>query len=231
MPLLLASWIMLERQIGFSISLTYIKDLGKGFLFRTICDAYDLYYQMFGLFLVAPFLQKMLDGLSEREKRWFLGVLTGYIAFFSLGIWFSFRVVFTGYPFLNWITFALCGCLIRRISWKRWERRLLLGAGVLAFLVSTTEMLWFAGKNWAIDSFCLTRLFLCMAIFMGLFGNGAGYACEVVEESEAKEIVHETDTAGSVRRKQMKGKILLYSAYIACLLLPFLIENADLFVR
>ena len=137
----LLSWATLAAQIGFSISLTYAKDVLKGFFLRTICEDYWIFYTLIGFFLVAPFLKKMVEGLSQKEKKWLLGVLVGYFAFFTGGVFLDYKITLYGYPFLNWIVYALAGYLVLTIEWSRAQLRGIYIAGILAFTISTVEAL------------------------------------------------------------------------------------------
>ena len=164
----LLSWATLAAQIGFSISLTYAKDVLKGFFLRTICEDYWIFYTLLGFFLVAPFLKKMIEGLSQKEKKWLLGVLVGYFAFFTGGVFLDYKITLYGYPFLNWIAYALAGYLVLTIEWTREQRRGIYIAGILAFIISTGEALCFPGVNWSLDTICLSRIVICLAIFLWL---------------------------------------------------------------
>ncbi len=162
----LLSWATLASQIGFSVSLTYAKDVLKGFFLRTICENYWIIYSLLGFFLVAPFLKKMVQGLSEKEKKWLLGVLVGYFAFFTGGVLLDYKITLYGYPFLNWITYALSGYLVLTIEWTHAQVRAIYITGAAAFVVSTIEALCFPGVNWSLDTFCLSRILICLAFFL-----------------------------------------------------------------
>ena len=162
----LISWAALAVQIGFSVSLTYAKDVILGFLLRTVHPDLWIIYSLFGFFLVAPFLKKMTEGLSQKEKKWLLGVLVGYFAFFTGGVLLNYKIMLYGYPFLNWTAYALSGYLVLTIDWTCAQVRGIYIAGIAAFIVSTVEALCFPGVNWSLDTICLSRIGICLAIFL-----------------------------------------------------------------
>jgi len=162
----LISWAALAAQIGFSVSLTYAKDVIRGFFLRTVSPDLWIMYSLFGFFLVAPFLKRMAEGLSQKEKKWLLGVLVGYFAFFTGGVLLDYKIMFYGYPFLNWITYALSGYLVLTIEWTKTQVRGIYIAGISAFIISTVEALCFPGVNWSLDTFCLSRIVICLAFFL-----------------------------------------------------------------
>jgi len=121
---------------------------------------------LLGFYLVVPFLKRMTEGLSAKEKKWLLGVLVGYFAFFTGGVLFNYKITLYGYPFLNWIAFALGGYLVLHIAWTPAQVRMIYIVGAVSFVISSVEAVFFPGVNWSLDSFCLTRILICLAFFL-----------------------------------------------------------------
>jgi len=175
-PLFLLSWIFLIRQIGFSVSLTYLKDVMRSFLTASVSEHLGIFYHLLSILLVGPFLSVMLGGegssdrsdtqsLHEKRLRTLLMVLCGFFLLFSICVLLNWKLALADFPFLNWCAFALAGYGACHIAFSRKGLLLFYGAGIAALLVSGVEAVVFPGKNWALDSFCFTRLLLCTVLF------------------------------------------------------------------
>lgn len=165
-PFLIASLVALIAKIGFSVSLGFIRDYVKGVCFGGIEEAYGFMYGLFVFYLVVPFLSVMVKALGEKEKRALLYLLVGYFVFFDLCVILDLRLFIVTYPFLNLIGYALMGYLIDYISLKDKAYKGILIAGGVAVVVSTLEKLICPDLNWALDTYCLTRALMCLAIYL-----------------------------------------------------------------
>lgn len=170
LPFLVASGIALMSRIGFSVSFGFVKDYIKGICFHTIEPSYSFMYVMFVFYLIAPFLARMVQSLSEKERRQFILLLTGYFVFFDICVIADLRLSIASYPFINMFAYALLGYLIDFISLTGKERKAICVMGVFALFVSSAEVLFMPEVNWAIDSFCLTRVLICMMVYLAVTG-------------------------------------------------------------
>lgn len=166
LPFLIASLIALVTKIGFSVSFGFVKDYVKGVCLGTIEETYSFMYSMFVFYLVVPFLAVMVKALTEKERRSLLYLLVGYFVFFDLCVVLDLRLFIVTYPFLNYIGYALIGYLIDHISLKEKEYKGILVAGAVAAVVSCVEAVVCPDLNWALDSYCLTRVLMCLAIYL-----------------------------------------------------------------
>nr|MBQ8251857.1 hypothetical protein [Lachnospiraceae bacterium] len=166
LPFVLASLGMLISKIGFSVSFGFAKDFIKNFISGTICEDYWICYEVIGMYLIAPFFKRLTDGLNDKEKRWFLFTIVFYFALFSCAVWFSFKFALDGYPFANWVAYAVSGYLVVNIDWKKAEKVWIYVVGILSVLVSAAEVVFWPGRNWSLDSFSLTRILMCLAIML-----------------------------------------------------------------
>lgn len=165
-PFMIASLIALITKIGFSVSLGFAKDFIKGVCFGNIEEAYSFMYGLFVFYLVVPFLSVMVKALDEREKCALLGLLIGYFVFFDLCVVLDLRLFIVTYPFLNFVGYALMGYLIDHVDLSPKMYRGVLIAGGLALLVSTLEKLICPDVNWALDTYCLSRALMCLAVYL-----------------------------------------------------------------
>ena len=165
LPFFIGTWILLMLQIGFSVSLTFAMDLLKAFVTNSLEERYWMPYTVMGICLIAPFISIMLNSLSEKERRVLLYLIIGYFAFFSLAIWFQIGIAIASYPFLNWMAYGIVGWLMTKISWSKRELNVIKEIGIVALIVSSIEAVVFPGVNWCLDSYCLTRIFICMLIY------------------------------------------------------------------
>ncbi len=165
-PFLVASLIALTTKIGFSVSLGFARDFVKGVCFGNIEEAYSFMYGLFVFYLVVPFLSVMVKALGEKEKHALLYLLVGYFVFFDLCVVLDLRLFIVTYPFLNFIGYALMGYLIDYIDLSKKAYRGILIAGGLALLVSTLEKIICPDVNWALDTYCLTRALMCLAVYL-----------------------------------------------------------------
>jgi len=167
-PFAAVSLILLVKQIGFSISLGFAKDYIKGFLGASIEGDYWFIYKLTGFYLVAPFFAKMLNAMSQKEKRSLLMVIVSYIAFFDVGIIFNYRIVIDCFPFLSWLLYLVLGYLVLYIDWNEKENRIIAYLGVVSIIISSMEVIYFPDVNKVIDDLCLTRIAMCAAGFLFL---------------------------------------------------------------
>ena len=165
LPFFIGTWILLMLQIGFSLSLTFAVDLLKAFITNSVEERFWMAYAVLGICLIAPFIAIMLNSLSEKERRILLYLIVGYFGFFSLAIWFQVGIAIDSYPFLNWMAYGIVGWLMAKISWSKRELNVVKGIGIIALVVSSVEAVIFPGVNWCLDSYCLTRIFICMLIY------------------------------------------------------------------
>ena len=165
-PFLIASFVALVCKIGFSVSLGFAKDFVMGICFGNIEEAYGFMYGLFAFYLVVPFLSVMVKALEEKEKIALLCMLVGYFVFFDLCVVLNLRLFIVTYPFLNLIGYALMGYLIDRIRLTKKAYWRIVIAGAVAVVVSTLEKLICPDLNWALDSYCLTRALMCLAIYL-----------------------------------------------------------------
>lgn len=163
---LLFRFFSLVSQIGFSVSVAFLKDYLKRLLTKGMepCDWF--FYSLWGFYLMAPFFARMLRRLERAEKKGLLFLLLGYFLFFNLGVIAGYRIAVSSYPFLNWTAYALMGYLVGHadLSKKQYYFGFLFGAFCL--LVSSMECVYMPGKNWSLDSYCLSRAGICIGIFL-----------------------------------------------------------------
>lgn len=165
-PFLFASFVALICKIGFSVSLGFAKDFIKGVCLGNIEEAYGFMYGLFVFYLVVPFLSVMVKALSRKEKQALLYLLIGYFVLFDLCVVLDLRLFIVTYPFLNLIGYALIGYLIDHIDLTKKAYWKILIAGVIALFVSVLEKLICPDLNWALDTYCLTRALMCLAIYL-----------------------------------------------------------------
>ena len=82
LPFVIGSILLLIQKIGFSISITYLKDCITGIVFGTITENYWFLYKILGIYLVIPPLNIMLTALEEKQKKQLFCLILCYYGFF-----------------------------------------------------------------------------------------------------------------------------------------------------
>jgi len=165
-PLGLCSLIILVSEIGFSVSLGFIKDFIKGFLGGAIESEYWFVYKMAGICLVMPFFSKMIQALNKKQVINFIWLLIAFIGFFDMAVLLGYRLAVNSFPFLNWGLYVMLGCLLDRLEWTGKERVLACVFGAVSFAVSTMEAVLWPGVNWVLEDLSVTRIGICIMLFV-----------------------------------------------------------------
>lgn len=169
-PFVISSFVCLAVKIGFSVSLGFLRDFTKMFLTGMIDERYSFLYDIFLFYLMVPFLSAMLEALDEKGKKALLVLIVCYFAFFDICVLTDMRLAVRGYPFLNLYAYAITGYLISHVEFsKGWKKGMIL-AGAVSLIISSLEFLFLNGRNWALDTYCPTRFFICIGTYL-LFGQ------------------------------------------------------------
>lgn len=165
-PFAVSSFVCLAVKIGFSVSFGFLRDFTMTFLTGMIDERYSFLYKIFIFYLMAPFLSGMLEALNDKSKKALLILIVCYFAFFDICVLTDMRLAIRGYPFLNLYAYAIAGYLVSHIGFGAKHQKGLLLAGAVGLAVSSLEFLFLDGRNWALDTYCPTRFFICIGIYL-----------------------------------------------------------------
>lgn len=141
---------------------TGVADFFRAFMANEIVEYFWFVTTLLGFYLAVPFLSVMLRKMTEREKDVFLLLLFTVVGLNNLGEITGFDLRVEGYPFATYILFCLLGFFADNSSMKKHVKAYLI-LGVISAAVSCWECL--RQMNPSIYGVCLTRIFMCIAIF------------------------------------------------------------------
>ena len=163
--LLLANFIILVKDIGFSISLGFAKDYVKK-VFEQPNREYMAYgYVLITFILFVPFLKEMLNNLSNTEKKWLFYVILGYFAFMTSEFFFQYLIHIANFPFVNMWGYILTGWLLKNIQWNKKEQLGLLLFGLMSCFFIIVISLYYPNAQNIPDLCYIFRLGSCLFVF------------------------------------------------------------------
>jgi len=162
LPVFLLSLFYYVWYNGIDISPDGVVTFFRAFMANKIVEYFWFVYTLTGFYLVVPFLSVMLRKLTEREKEVFLLILFAVIAVTNMGEIAGVGITIEGYPFATHILFCLLGYFADNSGMKKHVKWYLV-LGVVSAVVSSYEVLH--QMNPSIYDFCLTRIFMCVAVF------------------------------------------------------------------
>lgn len=166
LPFCVFSLLSLILQIGFSISFGFLKDYVTRLLTGTIEPAFSGMNVLFTFYLVLPFLAKMVQTLTSKERLSLLWVIGGYFTFFDICVLAGVKLNMASFPFLNMIGYALVGYLLDHCAMSAKQEKRLMILGVVAFGIAICEILFMPGVNFSIDTYCLTRYLTAIGVYL-----------------------------------------------------------------
>ncbi len=144
---------------------TGVVDFLRAFMANEIVEYFWFVTTLLGFYLVVPFLSVMLRKMTEREKDVFLFLLFAVVGITNFGGIVGLDLRVEGYPFATYILFCLLGFLVDNSSMKK-HMKVYLVLGVVSAVVSSWECA--RQINPSIYGVCLTRIFMCIAIFYAI---------------------------------------------------------------
>lgn len=141
---------------------TGVANFLRAFMANEIVEYFWFVTTLLGFYLVVPFLSVMLRKMTEKEKDVFLILLFAVVGITNIGEITGLDLRAEGYPFASYILFCLLGYFADNSNMKKHVKGYLV-LGVISATVSCYECI--RQMNPSIYGICLTRIFMCIAIF------------------------------------------------------------------
>lgn len=176
-PVLLAAffyyWYVYGRNgMGASFWKGFVKD----FLQCRIQGYFWFVFALAGFYLAVPFLARMLGNMSRREKAILTGVTVVYFFVQNLYQIFGLEMALTSYPFYSWLFYCVLGYLLDSLTLSGKQKKLVILAGGLAFLISAWEICFWNRENPAIHNYSVTMILLTGAVYLAVTTYGKRFA-------------------------------------------------------
>ena len=125
-------------------------------------------YNLIGFMITVPFMKNMFKALSDEALKCFFIIAVGFeavsVILFSQVIGIPFSV--TGWPFMSWYFYFLCGYIIYRLKVFHEKKKLFIAAGIIC-LAATTLLLLLSSEppKGGLDN-SPVYLFACIGVYL-----------------------------------------------------------------
>ncbi len=163
--LLLVRAILLISQIGFSVSLGFLKDYVKSLFQHPQSAGLSALYSLCVIFLFAPVFSRLIPHLSDREKRAVLCVLGGYFLFFTAEIFGGFAIKMSDVFFHNIFGYLLGYQLFVSIQWTDLEKRILAVGFLLSVFLTFLFLRFYPSADQMNDMYFIFRMLMTLGCY------------------------------------------------------------------
>lgn len=176
-PVLMAAFFYYWYVYGRSgMGLSFWKGFVKDFLQCHIQGYFWFVFALAGFYLAVPFLAAMFRNMSRREKAVLIGVTAAYFFIQNLYQIFELEMALTSYPFYSWLFYCVLGYLLDSLELSGRQKKMLILAGGLAFLVSAWEICFWNRENPSIHNYSVTMILLTGAVYLAVTTYGKRFA-------------------------------------------------------
>lgn len=150
------------------LSLHFWKGLLTDLLQSRIQGYFWFVYALAGFYLAVPFLSRMFANMGKGEKGALTGITLAYFGLQNLYQIFGLEMVFTSYLFYSWVFYCILGYLLDSFKLTKRQIKLVILAGILAFLVSSWEICFWKRENPALHNYSVTMILMTSAVYLAV---------------------------------------------------------------
>lgn len=177
-PFFVFSLLYYVRTVYYGPGFTFnVKSIGNNvlefvmqFLTGNISSHFWFMYYLIGAYIMAPFLDKMVHNLNDKELKYFTlisFILQTFITTISFTKWSFYHQAFLTFGLINWMFYFLVGYSIQRlVPKKKVKSSVLVFVFISMVVVALCEKRFLPVSNPYIDNQCSTMMITTIAIFL-----------------------------------------------------------------